>query len=539
MNTVSLKKPVRSACLCVAILTGAIRSDAAGVTIITHGYDGDVNGWITGMADEIPAYHSFPGTNYTTYKITLTTDGSNNYFYQWQRANGSAPSNTDSGEIIVKLDWSQMAGGPSAPYDISTYTVAQIASFVLLQTNAIADLGGHALAEFPLHLIGHSRGGSLVSEMSRILGTNGVWVDHLTTLDPHPFNNDGNSDPFFPTDAPVRAYVNVLFADDYWQNLGGFTDPTGEAVAGAYVRQLFSLSGGYFNTSSISPDHSNVHLWYHGTVDWRTPTSDTEASITASERQTWWSAYEQEGTNAGFEYSLIAGGNRLSTDQPFGPGYPAVRDGYNQNWDLGAGASPNRTALTADNGTWPNVMKVDRTDTNPVVQGQSIALNMYYQWAQPATSNATLSIYLDNDLNPFNSNQTLLKQMTVPGTGASTFIGAGGVTVPLPATNASPGWHSLLAVISGGGQTRYIYAPERVQVISNQQPILEIAQLNPLQFQIVVNGLPSQTIILQTSPDLASWQSIATNTLATGTWVYTNTPGAGTNMLFYRAALGN
>jgi hypothetical protein len=433
-----------------------------------------------------------------------------------------------------------MAGG-TAPYDISTYTVAQIASFVLSQTNAIADLGGHALAEFPLHLIGHSRGGSLVSEMSRILGTNGVWVDHLTTLDPHPFNNDGNSDPFFPTDAPVRAYVNVLFADDYWQNLGGFLDPTGEAVSGAYVRQLFSLSGGYFNTSSVSPDHSNVHLWYHGTVDWRTPTSDTEATITSSERQTWWSGYEQEGTNTGFEYSLIGGGSRLSTDRPFGPAYPAVRDGYNQNWDLGAGVSTpaNRTALTTNNGTWPNVIKFDRTDTNQIVQGQSIALNVYYQWAQPATSNATLSIYLDNDLNPFNNNQTLLKQMAIPGMGASTFIGAGGVTVPLPATNASPGWHSLLAVISSGGQTRYLYAPERVQVISNQQPILQIAQLNPSQFQIVVNGLPSQTIILQTSPDLAMWQSIATNTLAAGTWVYTNYPGAGTNMLFYRAMLGN
>src|SRR5690349_9700865 len=111
---------------------------ATGVTIITHGYDGNVNGWISGMAGRIPLYARFPGTNFTTYTITLTTDGNNNYFYQWQRTN-SAPATTDSGEIIVKLDWSQMAGG-SGTYNISTVDVATIASYVLLQSNAISEL---------------------------------------------------------------------------------------------------------------------------------------------------------------------------------------------------------------------------------------------------------------------------------------------------------------------------------------------------------------------------------------------------------------
>jgi hypothetical protein len=511
---------------------------ATGVTVITHGYNSSVSGWITGMADRVAHYPTFPGTNFTTYTILLTTDGTS-YFYAWSRSNAS-PATADSGEIIVKLDWSQMAGG-TGQYNISTYDVARIASVVLLQTNAISDLGGHALAELPLHLIGHSRGGSLISELTRQLGTNGVWVDHLTTLDPHPLNNDGNSEPFFPTDAPAKnTYVNVLFADNYWQNFSaGLFDFDGEAVNGAYNRHLTSLGGGYNNTSSVAPYHSNVHLWYHGTIQWTTPASDTEASITSSERSSWWAAYEQAGTNGGFEYSLIGGSNRLSTDKPLGTGFPAIKDGFNQWWDFGAGNSTNRTALPSNNGNWPDVIKLNRTDTNQVLQGQSIPMKLYYHWARPATTNGTITFYLDDDLNPFSGNEKALFQTTISGSGSA--VNLGNYSIPLFATNAAPGWHFIFAVINGAGHSRYLYAPERVQVLASQQPpVLDIARIGPVQFRVGINALGGQTVILQTSPDLAAWQSIATNTLAnTNRWVLTNNPPIGAGKLFYRATLAN
>jgi hypothetical protein len=527
--------------LILALLTVVFRAIVcmgAGVTVITHGFNSSVSGWITGMADRESRYPTFPGTDFTTYTILLTTDGTS-YFYSWSRTNAS-PAVTDSGEIIVKLDWSQMAGG-SAPYDISTYEVARIASVVLLQTNAISDMGGHALAELPLHLIGHSRGGSLVSELTRQLGTNGVWVDHVTTLDPHPLNNDGNFEPLFPTDAPAKnTYVNVLFADNYWQNFtGGFFDFDGEAVSGAYNRHLTSLGGGYNNTSSAAPYHSNVHLWYHGTIHWTTPASDTEASITTSERASWWAAYEQAGTNAGFEYSLIGGASRLSTDKPLGAGFPAIRDGFNQWWDFGAGNATNRTPLPSNNGNWPGLIKLNRTETNFVMQGQSIAVKLYYQWARPATTNGTITFYLDDDLNAFNGNEKMLLQLPVSGSGAALNLGI--YSVPLYATNAAPGWHSIFAVINGAGHTRYLYAPERVQVLPSQQPPnMDIARIGPLQFRVGINALAGQTVILQTSPDLTPWQAIATNTLAnTNRWLFTNNPPSGTGKLFYRSVLAN
>ena len=518
--------------LLLLLLAGAAPSGlATGVTLITHGFNANADDWVRIMANNIPNYDLFPGTNYTIYKITLTADGN----YQWSRTNGSAPTLTDSGQIIIKLDWRQMAGIIFPPSGgSSTYDVAQIASRALQQTNAISELGGHALAEFPLHLAGHSRGGSLINELSRILGTNGLWVDHLTTLDPHPLNNDGNDDWLFTTtDASAsNTFANVLFRDNCWQRLGGtLTVPNGELASGAYNRELTSLTNGYDSS------HSDVHLWYHGTVDWRTPTSDGSASITATQRTNWWEVYENRGVVAGFNYSLIGGADRLSPDQPLGPGFPAIQDGYNQYWDFGLGTSGNRAALPANNGNWPNLIKLNRIGTNAVLQGQSTSVKYYYQWAQPGTTNATVSFYIDDDFNPLNTNQKLLKQISVPGTGAG-YVSYAAVSLTFDPTNATAGCHALYASITGGGRTRYLYAPELVQVLpSLQPPTLDIAEVSALRFCIGVNGVPGQTIVLQDSTNLQAWLPLATNTLATSRWLYTNSPSASPGQRFYRARL--
>jgi hypothetical protein len=321
-----------------------------------------------------------------------------------------------------------------------------------------------------------------------------------------------------------------LNAENYWQNLGAgylLGDPDGEAVAGAYVRGLTSLAGGYGN------DHENVHLWYYGTIDTSTPASDGSASVTSAERQSWWVAYEDEGTNAGFEYSLIGGGNRLSSDQPLGPGFPAIRSGLNQLWDFGAGTSNNRTALGGSGGPWPNIIKFDVTGANVVAQDASIAASFYYQYAGSA-SNVTCEIYFDTDLNPFNTNGLFNSRYVLANTGAGSVVI---VNLSLSTSNTPPGRYTLYGRISDGTHTRYLYAPERVQVLPNLPTSLQLAAIGLNRFRIDVTGVSGQTVVLQSSTDLRSWVPVATNTLSADRWVYTNSPQGSLGLQFYRAAL--
>jgi hypothetical protein len=509
--------------LAAAFLLPAPQARAIGVTLITHGLKGNIDGWVTGMGNALARY-SARTANATILKFQFHSNGSGWDLYSTNYNQGN-PLSAPGGEIIVLFDWRQLADGNS----YNTYQVAAALVPALTSTNFVPECGGHALAEFPLHLVGHSRGGSLVCELARQLGTNGVWIDHITTLDAHPLNNDGFSDrPLYTAvDAPARIYENVVFGDSYYQNTSLFV--RGEPAAGACWRRQTTFGGGY--TDFISGDHSDIHLWYHGTIDWNTPTSDLEASITSSERATWWTTYESRGTNAGFLYSLIGGGNRFSTASPNGGDSSAIQTGFNQFYDLGLGGAGNsRTALTANNGNWPNPIRLNLTSTNVVSQGDISTLYLYYQWATPATSTGTIALYLDDDLNPFNGNEHLLQQLTAHGTTGSG-LAAGAVPVQLTAQNAPVGSHAFFVKLSAGGSVRYLYAPEFIQVLAPAPaPTMDIRYQAPASVVVGVNGRSGQTIVLLQSTDLTTWQPVVTNTLTADRWESTWSAGGLINL---------
>jgi hypothetical protein len=94
--------------------------------------------------------------------------------------------------------------------------------------------------ELPIHLLGHSRGGSLITALAADLGAKGAWVDQLSPLDPVPVGSD----------APINITDNVSFADNYFQTSFILH---GNAAAGAHNVGPLSLPAGSNDHSDVTP----------------------------------------------------------------------------------------------------------------------------------------------------------------------------------------------------------------------------------------------------------------------------------------------
>jgi len=468
------------------------------------------------MLAHVPEYASFPGTNFSCYSITIRENTQGAIVFSRTFLGGSVPLNTDSAEILIKLDWSELAGFLGA----SSTEVAGAAANALLSTNLFPELGGHALVELPLHLVGHSRGGSVVSEMARLLGAQGIWLDHVTLLDPHPVLEFG--------DASVRVWQNVLFAESFWQMNSDVTCPNGESALGAYNRFLANLSGGY------TCPHSDVHLWYHGTIDPMTPSGDMDATITSAERQNWWTMAEAAGAQAGFRYSRIGGGDRFSAAEPAGQGTGRIRDGVNQVWNFGAGTSANRYALPANNGLWPNPILINVIGTNQLGAGGSTPARLLYQGGPTTNGTINARFFLDADSNPFVTNFQAGSAL-LPNTGLSNVYSAN-VAIAVPA-NVMPGRYNLFAQLTLGSKTRYLYAPQKITILASADPprFANVSRASNGPTRLAIDAQIGQTVIVQTSGDLSAWTSITTN-VVTSTPLVVIDPIA-TAQRFYRAVV--
>jgi hypothetical protein len=367
-------------------------------------------------------------------------------------------------EITILLNWTSLAGTLTigGGYTRSTVDIAAAVAEKLILPGFFPGLST-PLAELPFHLIGHSRGASLVGELAHDLGLRGIWVDQVTTLDPHPV--DRVREPLLANydfgDADMTSWSNVALWDNYWRTEGSLSlDFTGEPVAQAHDVQLVEsiLAGGY------SFDHSDVHAWYHGTVDTSTnpPANNGDFDIPNQ----WYGSPHPDRDTSGYDFSRIVGGSR-----------PA--DGL----AAALGGAALRTTVTPTSPAWPNLFQLEITDgdlDNTV--GDSLSASLYHQ---DADSGATISFYLDPDRNPYDANEVQIDTVTVADIAATPAL----LNVSLPTAGAAQGNYYLAARISDAdGHARYAYAVDMITLAAS--PVVTVEGTSEGDSIVVTPGTP-------------------------------------------------
>lgn len=468
----------------------------AGVTLITHGWSFpgfDPTGWVVAMQQEVATRVAAGGGQATTARLVVVEDGLWPFSSLRVERHGvtgpslSASSNSRA-ELIAALDWNDVNGGSWPTGSVAGAFVQEILSLGLGHALGIQ---GTSIASLPFHLIGHSRGASVISSIARQLGEKGVVVDHVTLLDSHPIS--GDEDPVL--------YENVVFADSFRQEVGvNLFNPHGYPVNGSYDRDVGELAGGY------DRNHSDAHLWYHGTIDTEGDAVDGSATLLDFYRDWWYGPGEARGATTGFAWSRLGGLANL-------------RPAAGISGQHGGGGS--RHDLVRSGPQWPNVSIAAINDTTPVL-GQSIRINYAHQ---DADSGVWVRFFADSDQNPFNGNVlALTNAFTLPSTG-----NAPGAFDPIRQSSFSwavsglaprPQPYYIFATITDGPRTRFAYATQRITIST---PSLTLGT-DRTTVAVGPNGTATVTATVRDpagAPAANVWVQLQTGTGALGAWLST------------------
>lgn len=459
------------ACLRSASLPTSAANPTSGLTIITHGFqgpghiivgsDGELPAWVSEMAAAINAR---TGAGLPIYRFRFDKDS----FYgltDYNKANDKiVPRSGDvdlslQGGAIILLDW---VGVANETLNYPTQEVADKFYAYLFERPH----NGRYLASIPIHLIGHSRGASLNGRLAYRLAENGIIVDQVTTLDPHPvtgydfFDIGLVPDVFTFRDLVPQTFENILFADNYWQ-----TDdsPEGRLIPGAYDRPLTGVFSGFLE---FGQGHEWVHTYYHGTIK-----TSQSLPFTVDEeviQQAWYDKSEQR-SSTGYNFSRYANSYRWRSGKSqllIGPNGTAEGDGF-------------RKSVSSSIKNWPNA-GFDQYKHIPtsISVGETVDLPYYH-----ASQNygQTITFSLDEDTNPFNQGGSDIGSVSK----SSRQDGAIQVTTfpwtPTPADITVPGSPRFLRVSASNasGRTRYDYYFKPITVLAAINPKPTIATVSP------------------------------------------------------------
>ncbi len=296
--------------LLAASAAAAGGASAPTTTVIVHGFTPTAKGaWVQAMATAVIAR---VGGNGSVYRYQDESGG-------WTRLAGIG--NGSSQHIALIFNWDADSNSAQEGPNLGYAQAAGDALYAMLRdpeyaagSSGPADL----LAGRRAHFIGHSRGACVISETALRAGIAGLPVDQMTSLDPHPVNGTLDARYNLNWGDPVpQRWANVAWADNYWRADGGGL-VNGLDFDGMPLENTFNvqLSESTLNCCAYSFAHSDVHLWYHGTIDLSAGATNGEEPITSQMRSSWW---PEGAANVGFARSAIGGAARPAISQGLAP----------------------------------------------------------------------------------------------------------------------------------------------------------------------------------------------------------------------------
>jgi Ca2+-binding RTX toxin-like protein len=418
----------------------------SGVTLVTHGQGGSAGGEVAATAHRIAKRAG----GAAQYVMTVEGDGLGGAAVTSFVKDADSPSIDDvpNGEVIIKLDYGAVNTLPTF------VAAAAVAEYLLV----------HRWLEQQVHLAGPSRGGSLVSNLATTLGKRGVWVDHVTYIDPVPAESVVPL-PGIPIDGPMRVTENIAFADNYWRSdnnvLTGFD---GRHVDGAHEGNLNST----VQQDNFGDPHVAAGAYYIATID---PTEPIVPPAKASWFKGTPDAPARDRT--GYYFSRIVGGAR-----------PA--DGLHPDF----GGSAHRDAVRRVGTQWANVAGVTLMGgSRTVARGTTAHVAFRYG---DADSGSTVSVYLDRDYNPYNGNTVTRLARRSVGAAGNAAVRVSGST-----HEAAPGTYYVYARIADrAGHVRYAYAPQTLKLTAPGNELLFVTKQSG---GIRVAGTPGNDRIFATA----------------------------------------
>jgi gliding motility-associated-like protein len=322
-----------------------IRKPEAGITVIVHGFAGSGSRpiWTDVMAKAIK--DRLGG------KADIFLHDSKTGF--WKASDSETISIKSDREVILVYDWAKESNNLLARISKGWSEAAGDNLFASLVNPTFVFTNGdnpksfnfsEFLQQKPLHTIAHSRGNIVVLEAARRFyrNYNEYTIEHFTGLDPHPafadgINTDFDLDVINPgsNNPKLKIPHNIKWAEVFYRNdvnidntIGPFypsyeADFDFDGIPGIYnIDKNYRLDedvlsdGGYGVILPLAGgEHSDVHLWYYGTINTSIDARNGEKDVPDK----W---YKSDAKNMG----------------------PRNLVGYNQS-RIGQGATPNSTGI--------------------------------------------------------------------------------------------------------------------------------------------------------------------------------------------------